>query len=88
MRLLSECLLDSKYAGPLNLPFNRAYNTEKSIWAWYDLPGNHHRLARFAQSMVNSTRLTFSESITDGEHYFACHLGVITVLRFRLGFAE
>ena len=52
--VLTETLLDPQIghsSDATKAAFNKAYNTDKDIWHWWELPENRIRIARFGVGM-------------------------------------
>jgi len=67
--VLTETLLDPQigHASDANkAAFNKAYNTDKDIWNWWELPGNEIRIARFGVGMGSVSRMTPPEALLEG----------------------
>lgn len=66
---LTEALFDPEFghASDSNkAAFNKAYNTDKEIWHWWELPENGLRIARFGAGMGSVSRMSPPEALLDG----------------------
>jgi hypothetical protein len=66
---LTEALLDPQmgHASDANkAAFNKAYNTDKVIWHWWELPENRLRIARFGAGMGSVSKMSPPEALLEG----------------------
>ena len=66
---LTETLLDPQigHSSDANkAAFNKAYNTDKEIWHWWELPENRLRIARFGAGMGSVSRMSPPEALLEG----------------------
>jgi len=66
---MTETLLDPQTghaSDANNAAFNKAYNTDKVIWHWWELPENKLRIARFGAGMGSVSRMSPPEALLEG----------------------
>ncbi len=66
---VTETLLDPQtgHASDANkAAFNKAYNTDKVIWHWWELPENRIRIERFGAGMGSVSRMSPPEALLEG----------------------
>jgi hypothetical protein len=66
-----ETLLDpaTKFSEePTDTPFNRAFNTDLTYWAWVKLPEQQYRLRRFNVAMQGIAAMQPDSVVLNGTH--------------------
>ena len=73
---LSETLLSedmAKSGEPNHTAFNKAFNTDLSMFPWFALPENEYRLNRFNIAMQGVQNMGSPRGILDGTSYLVYH---------------
>lgn len=66
---LPETIMDTKIGGsqdPNEAAWSLAYNTTLSLFPWYELPENAHRLKRFSIAMQGAQNMSSPSAILEG----------------------
>ena len=76
---LSETLLSAdmaKSGEPNHTAFNKAFNTELSMFPWLELPENKYRFNRFSIAMEGVQNMGSPRGILDGTSQIVYHKSV------------